>query len=116
MCDDYARMVMTEVKTPPFTKERKHIDKIEVDWSRELSSVRIHVERVIGLLKNKYAIFKKVVPITLLSTEDDGAESVDKLVRVCCCLVNMCPSIVAQDWSQHRFSGRTVRLYTPKTP
>ena len=46
-------MVLAEVKTPPFTKGKKQLEKQEVDWSRELSVVRIHVEHVIGLLKQK---------------------------------------------------------------
>ena len=38
-----------------------------MDWSRELSVVRIHVERVIGVLKQKYTIFESTIPIALLS-------------------------------------------------
>ena len=41
-------MVLAEVKTPPFIKGKKQLKKQEVDWSRELSVVWIHVERVIG--------------------------------------------------------------------
>ena len=48
-CDEYARMSLAEVKTPPFTKGRKQLEKIDVDWSHELSVVRIHVERVLKL-------------------------------------------------------------------
>ena len=48
-CDEYARMVMAEVKTP-FPKGKKQLEKVDVDWSRELSTVRIHVERVCVLL------------------------------------------------------------------
>ena len=43
-CDDYAHMALAEVKTPPFTKGKKQLEKVDVDWSRELSIVRIHVE------------------------------------------------------------------------
>jgi len=35
-CDEYARMAMAEIKTPPFTKGKKQLDKVNVDWSREL--------------------------------------------------------------------------------
>ena len=58
MCDEYARMVMAEVKTPPFTRGKKQLEKVDIDWSRELSMVRIHVEWVIGSLKQKYTIIK----------------------------------------------------------
>uniref|UniRef100_UPI00359000F2 cullin-1-like n=1 Tax=Myxine glutinosa TaxID=7769 RepID=UPI00359000F2 len=44
--DEYCGMAMAEVKVPPFTKGKKQLQKVEVDWSRELSCVLIHVERV----------------------------------------------------------------------
>ena len=47
---------MAEVKTPPFTRGKKQLQKVDVDWSRKLSVVRIHVEQVIGFLKQKYTI------------------------------------------------------------
>lgn len=50
-CDDYARMAMAEVKIPPFTKRKKQFEKVDIDWSRELFIVQIHVERIIGVLK-----------------------------------------------------------------
>jgi len=90
-CDDYARMMMAEVKTPPFTKGKRQLEKVEIDWSRELSLVRIHVERVIGVLKQKYTILQGTLPIALI--KDDN----DKIVTVCCACVNMCPSIVPQE-------------------
>ena len=57
-CNDKARIILAEVKIPPFTKGVKQLEKQDVDWSRELSVVRIHVERVIGLLKRKYTILQ----------------------------------------------------------
>ena len=50
-CDEFAHMALAEVKILPFTKRKKQLEKIDVEWSRELSIVRIHVERVIGVLK-----------------------------------------------------------------
>ena len=90
-------MALAEVKTPPFTKGKKQLEKVEVDWSRELSIVRIHVERVIGILKQKYTILQGVLPIRAVSDMDEQHASVDKLVKVCCALVNLCPSVVPQD-------------------
>ena len=98
-CEDYARMVMAEVKTPPFTRGKTQLEKIEVDWSRELSIIRIHVERVIGVLKQKYIILQSILPITLISdgSADTFNSTIDKVVRVCCALVNICPSVVPQE-------------------
>ena len=48
-CQDHIGMYMAEIKMPPFTKGKKQLEKVDVDWSRELSLVRIHVERVFGV-------------------------------------------------------------------
>ena len=66
-CDEHARMAMAEIKTPPFTKGKKQLEKVDVDWSRELSVAQIHVERVIGVLKQNYKILLSNLPIALLS-------------------------------------------------
>ena len=44
---------MAPVKILSFTKGKRQLEKIEVEWSFEISLVRIHVERVIGVLKQK---------------------------------------------------------------
>lgn len=51
-CDDCAWMALS--KTPLRTKGKKQLEKVDEDWSRELSNVHIHVERVIGILRQKY--------------------------------------------------------------
>ena len=96
-CGDYASIAMAEVKIPPFTKGKKQLEKVEVDWSRELSGVRIHVERVIGVLKQKYQILAGTLSITLLHDNADTNSIIDKIVIVCCSLLNLCPSVVSQD-------------------
>jgi len=53
---------MAEIKMPPFTKGKRQLSKMEVDWSRELSAVRIHVERVLGGVKQKYTILNGTLP------------------------------------------------------
>lgn len=89
---------MAVVKTPPFTKGKKQLEKVQVDWSRELSIVRIHVERIIGSLKQKFTILQGTLPISLLKDQtDDQNTTIDKIVRVCCALVNLCPAVVSQD-------------------
>ncbi|XP_047142391.1 uncharacterized protein LOC124816740 isoform X1 [Hydra vulgaris] len=40
------------VKIPAFTKGKRQLDSIDVEQTRHIASVRIHVERVIGNLKN----------------------------------------------------------------
>ena len=58
----------------------------EVDTSRQLSKVRIHVERIIGRWKN-YKILSDVIPISQVDLLDD-------MVIICAALTNLCPSVV----------------------
>ena len=48
---DSAAMYCAEVKLPPFTRGKPQLSKYEVDTARRLSRVHIHVERVIGLVR-----------------------------------------------------------------
>lgn len=54
------------LEIPAFTRGKKQLSLQEVEYSKRLSKVRIHVERVIGLLKNKYTILQSTLPISLL--------------------------------------------------
>jgi len=58
-----ASLYCAEVKLPPFTKGKKQLSKAQVDFSRQLSRVRIHVERVIGVVRQKYTILQSTLPI-----------------------------------------------------
>lgn len=66
-----------------------------VDWSREISHVRIHIERVIGQLKKKYKILEGVLPISMLKekTPTDTAY-IDCILTDCAALCNLSPSVV----------------------
>ena len=48
---------MAEVKVPPFSRGKKQLEKVDVDWSRELSIVRIHVKRVIEKIQHTTGYF-----------------------------------------------------------
>lgn len=96
-CNDKARMVLAEVKIPPFTEGKKQLEKQDIDWSWVLSVVRIHVERIIGLLKRKYTILQSTLPISFVSSRDGHADTIDKIVPVCCACINMCPPVVPQE-------------------
>ena len=84
-----------EVKTPPFTQRKKQLSKVEVDNARQLSRVRIHVERVIGFLRQKYTLLEATLPInTVMSNPETEYSTIDKIVSVCAALCNCCDSVV----------------------
>jgi hypothetical protein len=47
-----------KVLTPEFLKKKKQLGAFEVETARRLSNVRIHVERVIGCVREKYTILQ----------------------------------------------------------
>lgn len=66
--DDFAARCSAELITPSFTKGKKQLSAKEVELSRSVSSVRIHIERVIGLMKNRYSILKGTLPVRCIQS------------------------------------------------
>ena len=92
---DAAEMCCAEVKMPPFTKGKKQLSNLEVDCSREIARVRIHVEGVIGLLRQKYTILQDALPITLImSNTEDALSLTNRIVTMCSALSNCCECVV----------------------
>ena len=84
-----------ELKIPAFTKGTKQLDPIDLEKTRGLAAVRIHVERVIGVTRQKYTILSGTVSTNLLETSDEEEYMpLDKIVHVCCALTNVCESVV----------------------
>ena len=75
------------LKIPSFTKGKSQLSGSEVDMSRQLSNVRIHVERVIGRIK-KFRILQSIIPITLVDLIDD-------IMVTICGAVNLNQSVVS---------------------
>ena len=80
--------------TPAFLGRRARLTRNETVFSRKVSNVRIHVERVIGKLRMTYTILKNKVPVNLLRADEDKITLFDKIVYVCACLHNANPSVV----------------------
>ena len=86
-----------EVKIPAFTKGKKQLSPLELEATRKIAHVRIHVERVIGLVRNKYTILQSQLPINYLLSQDENVPLIDKITTVCCALTNLCESVVPID-------------------
>ena len=69
------------LKFPHFTKKKSQLSGKEVDTSRQLSSVRIHVEMVIGQVKNIHML-RNIVPLTQM-------DLLDNIMVIVCAIINL---------------------------
>ena len=76
------------LRIPAFTRGKKQLSAKDVDRSRQIAHVRIHVERVIGQLK-KFRILNSVIPISQVDLTDD-------IMIVISGIVNLSPSVMNQ--------------------
>ena len=65
-----------KLEIPAFTKGKSQLSRAEVETSRRLAHVRIHVERVIGRLRKKCKILQHTLPITLTKRPSDACAGV----------------------------------------
>ena len=60
---DSVAMMQARLHIPAFTKGHSQLSAMEVHETRSIANVRIHVERVIGVVRQKYSIFQSTLPI-----------------------------------------------------
>ena len=65
ICDSVG-LKQAKLVIPAFTKGKSQLDPVDVERTRGIANVRIHVERVIGLLKRKYTILEGTLPTDFL--------------------------------------------------
>ena len=75
-----------ELNIPPFMEGRSQLPAKEVQEGRRIASVRIHVERAIGRMKN-FAILQGTFPISM-------SRIINQVVCVCAFLTNFMPALV----------------------
>lgn len=95
--EDSVGLLCAELVTPPFTQGKKQLSRKEIESAREVSCVRIHVERVIGMFRQKYTILGSTLPVSLIRVKQNGKVKdslIDKIVLACCAL---CETIVPSD-------------------
>ena len=78
--------VGAHLKIPAFTRGKPQLSAANVDTSRQISNIRIHVERVIGAIK-KFRILQNTIPLLLVDLLDD-------IMVIICGITNLNPSVV----------------------
>ncbi|XP_014669650.1 PREDICTED: uncharacterized protein LOC106810726 isoform X2 [Priapulus caudatus] len=92
---DSVGLYRASLKIPAFTRGKKQLSAIEVEETRKIANVRIHVERVIGLVRRKYVILQSILTIdTITAKAGESVSPIDKIAKVCCALCNFLTSIV----------------------
>jgi len=95
---DSVGLCQAKLQMPAFTKGKDQLSAIEVEETRSIANVRIHVERVIGLVRQKYTVLQGTLPIDYLSSRSgEDCPLIDRIAHVCCALCNVCDSIVPFD-------------------
>ena len=91
-------MYCATIKVPTFTKGKKQLAGVEVEQTRTIANVRIHVERVIGNIRKKYQFLSTTQPVDYLIPKNDSLVPIlDMAVTVSCCLCNLCDSVIPFD-------------------
>lgn len=94
---DSVETLRGHLNKPAFTKGKNQLDPADIESTRKTANVRIHVERIIGLLKRKFKICQGPIPISMLSASRDDLSAFDKILVVCAAFLNLCPSVIPLD-------------------
>uniref|UniRef100_A0A672YAS2 DDE Tnp4 domain-containing protein n=1 Tax=Sphaeramia orbicularis TaxID=375764 RepID=A0A672YAS2_9TELE len=97
MIEDSVGLFCAEL-TPP--QGKKQLSQKEIESAQEISRVKIPVEKVIRMLRQKYTILGSTLSASLIRLEQSGQVEdslINKIVLTCCALCNMCKSTVPSD-------------------
>ena len=87
--------MQASLEIPAFTKGLPQLSPVDIEKTRKLANLRIHIERVIGATRQRFSILSSTLPIQYMkSTTHDDIPVVDKIVRICSALNNLCVSAV----------------------
>lgn len=80
---------------PAFVVKRQQLHPLMIEKTRNIANIRIHIERIIGVVKQKYQILDKVIPISMLAKNSKfNTSTIDQIMVVCCAFLNLNPSII----------------------
>lgn len=87
----------TELNIPAFTKGLLQLHPRDIESTRNIANVRIHVERVIGQLRQKFTVLRQYkFPISLIKRKESSCNVIDHMLTVCSALSNLCDPIVCK--------------------
>ncbi len=88
-------MMQARLCIPAFTKGKNQLSAMEIDETRTIANVQIHVEQVIGNVRQKYSILQSTLPVDFVTKRvGEDYPLINRIIRVCCALCNTCDSVV----------------------
>ena len=91
-------LYMATITIPASMKNKKQLTGVEVEQTRNIANVRIHVERIIGNIRKKYTFLSNTQPVDFVIRRETTNNAVlDMAVTVCYALNNICNSVVPFD-------------------
>ncbi|XP_065896091.1 uncharacterized protein [Dysidea avara] len=92
--EDVARMQAT-LQIPAFTRGCVQLSPQDLEKTRQLANVCIHIERVIGAMRQRYSILMSCIPIDFVKPKANGEKAtIDKIIIICSALNNLCSKSV----------------------
>ena len=78
---DSVQMMQATLHIPAFTKGKSQLSALEVHETRTIANVRLHVEHVIGNIRQKYSILQSTLPIDfIIKRKGEDSPLVDRIV------------------------------------
>ena len=79
-----------------FSRGKSQLNPKDVEATRKLANVRLHVERFIGAVRQRFKILDATSTLPTEYTRSKGGSPVliDSIIRICCALHNVCDVII----------------------
>ena len=87
-------VVHDSLEIPAFTKGMPQLSPVDVEKTRKLANLCIHIERVIGATRQRFSILSSILPIQYMKSTPGNISLVDKIVLICSALNNLCVSVL----------------------
>ena len=82
---DLVGVMKARLSIPAFTKGKNQLSALEIKEIRTIANVHIHVEQVIGNVRQKYPILQNTLPIHFVHKRD--GEDTPLLIELYVCVV-----------------------------
>jgi len=91
------RLYGAKLEIPSFTRGKSQLRQKEVEFSQMLARVKLRIERVIWLLKNKDTILQGILPFTVISHKNNSEDTsnLNKILVIRAALTNLSPCLVS---------------------